>query len=190
MRSFCVALVLLSACATPDDVSSTAAVSADPIAACPVPDGPASIPGHAANFYQCADRGADFGMGCGPDGYLLGYGARYAQRFYDQTRPRMSARGQRWIDDVLLCLQRDLRDSIDESTSCDDIRTIAFDLHPGCYVDAGFCTLPLTDILQVAWTIDLRDWASGDSLRQVVHTAASCSRQYALALRWLFPSQF
>ncbi len=113
-------------------------------------------------------------LGCGPSGYLIGYGARYAERFYRQTRPWMSRRGRRWIDEVLVCLQRDLRASIDEASSCDEIRDLAFDSHPACYVDAGFCSLPVLDLLQIVWTIDLGDWLSRDAARQVLDTAAAC----------------
>src|SRR5690349_5445139 len=81
-------------------------VQPDPIKACGIP-AKGSIPGHESEFYLCAEPFADFGNGCGPDGYLLGYGTKYSQRFYNHTRPQMSARGQRWIDDVLVCLQRE-----------------------------------------------------------------------------------
>jgi hypothetical protein len=155
--------------------------SSDPIQACPIPDEDA-IAGDEAVFYECAEEIAQ----CGPDGYLIGYGAKYAERFYTQTRPRMTPRGQQWLDDVLVCLQSSLRDSIDANTSCDDIRTIAFDEHPACYVDAGFCTLSPWDIAQVVWTIDLRDWVSRDAAKQVVTTALDCGGQQASTIRALF----
>jgi hypothetical protein len=160
----------------------TALVStSDPIQACPIPDEDA-IAGHAADFYECAEATAQ----CGPDGYLIGYGAKYAERFYTQTRPRMTPRGQEWIDDVLVCLQSSLRDSIDASTSCEDIRTIAFDSHPACYVEAGFCSLSPWDIAQVVWTIDLRDWASREAAKQVVTTALDCGGEDAKTIRAWF----
>ncbi|MCA9673731.1 MAG: hypothetical protein H6709_00160 [Kofleriaceae bacterium] len=185
------ALLLAAGCVAPaDDAIDVAATSAaltdpDPVQACPLPD-PAHLAGHEAVFYTCAETVADGGAGCGPTGYLLGYGTRYAQRFYRDTRPRMTARGQRWIDDVLVCLQHDLRDAIDATTSCDDIWQTAFDSHPACYVDAGFCTLSIWDIAQVVRTIDVRDWVSADAARQVVTTAARCGAGYAWWMRTLF----
>ncbi len=158
--------------------SATESVSADAIGTCPIPDLNA-IPGHEAVFYQCAEQFADFGHGCGESGYFLGYGSKYAQRFYKQARPRMSARGQKWIDDVLVCLQHDLREAIDETTSCDEIWTTAFDSHPSCYVRSGFCSLSPLDIAQVVWTIDSKDWLSRDAARQVLDTASTCSQQFA-----------
>ena len=179
----------LGAC-TPEEfgenvASETSAVSIDAVQACPIPT-PNDIPGHENLFYQCAELHADFGRGCGESGYLLGYGSKYAQRFYRQARPRMSTRGQKWIDDVLVCLQHDLREAIDETTTCDDIWTTAFDSHPSCYVRAGFCTLPPLDIAQVVWTVDAKDWLSRDAARQILHTASSCGREYAGFLRFLF----
>jgi len=185
------ALATTSACAEDDFgehlVAQGGEVGADAIATCPIPDANA-IPGHESVFYLCAETVADGGQGCGPDGYLLGYGTKYSQRFYKNARPRMSARGQAWIDDVLVCLQHDLRAAIDASTSCDDIWNIAFDSHPQCYLDAGFCTLSPFDIAQVVFTIDAKDWLSRDAARQVVHTAAGCGKQYSLWMRLLFPA--
>ncbi len=182
-----VVLLALSACVTGEAAATGEATDAvtDPVKACPIPV-VGDIAGHEADFYQCAEPSADGSNGCGPDGYLIGYGTRYARRFYEVTRPRMSARGQRWIDDVLVCLQRDLRDSIDSTTSCDDIWTTAFDSHPACYVGAGFCTLSPFDIAQVVLTVDAKDWLSRDAARQVVDTAIGCGDAYARWMRFWF----
>lgn len=147
----------------------TKQAAADPVTSCAVVDANA-IAGHEAAFYQCAEDT----LQCGPNGYLVGYGTRYAQRFYRHTRPWMSAEGKRWLDATLVCLQERLRERIDASTSCVDVRTIAFDSHPECYVESGFCELPLTDLFAVAATIDGRDWLSRDALRQVSTTAHAC----------------
>jgi len=174
------ALACLPACAVDLDQTELA-LDADPVRACPIPD-PGAIAGHESVFYRCADAT----LACGPDGYLLGYGARYAERFYRDTRPAMSARGQAWIDDVLVCLQDELRASIDSTSSCDEVRTLAFDSHPGCYLEAGFCGLSLADVLEVVATVDLQDWLSRDAARQVVRTAASCSADRAWWMSLLF----
>jgi hypothetical protein len=149
----------------------------DPIKRCTAPE-LGAIEGHEADFYTCAERWAAAGAGCGDSGYLLGYGAHYASRFYFETRPRMGFAGQDWLDQVLVCLQRDLRDAISIDTSCADIRRIAFDQHPSCYVQSGFCTLPVRDILQVPRTIAGRDLLSRDGLRQVLAIVPACGREY------------
>jgi hypothetical protein len=145
-----------------------------------------TIGGNEDDFYLCADDYADFGAGCGDDGYLVGYGAKYADRFYNDTRPWMTSHGQEWIDEVLVCLQHELRDSIDEATSCDDIRTIAFDSHPVCYLEHGLCQLPVWDIAKVLWTVELGDWLSDDAARQVASVATGCGRSYAQMIAWWF----
>jgi hypothetical protein len=86
----------------------------------------------------------------------------------------MSRAGQRWIDATLVCLQETLHDEIDATTSCADVRTLAFDSHPACYVDNGFCRLPWSDWLLVVATVDGRDWFSRDAARQLTTTASAC----------------
>jgi hypothetical protein len=160
-------------------------VFADPVKRCAAPT-LESIPGHEAEFYACAERWVGDGQGCGAKGYLLGYGQRYAEKFYVQTRPRMSAKGKVWLDHVLVCLQTDLREAIDIDTSCDDIRRTAFDQHPHCYAESGFCTLPLRDVLQVPATIDGNDLFSRDGFRQLLGIIPECGKQYEAAASLLF----
>jgi hypothetical protein len=163
-----IATCALSACTVEMGVAAHE-LTGDPVADCPVVDRNA-IAGHEATFYRCAEET----LHCGPDGYLIGYGARYAERFYRHTRPWMSPAGQRWLDATLVCLQVALRERIDAATSCADVRTLAFDSHPECYVDAGFCHLPPSDWLAVAATVDGRDWLSRDAQRQLTTTASAC----------------
>jgi hypothetical protein len=160
----------------------------DPIARCATPS-LESIEGREAELYECAERWVDGGRGCGEQGYLLGYGARYAREFYFETRPRMSARGKAWLDGVLVCLQHELQDSIGVDSSCDEVRRTAFDQHPGCYVDSGFCTLAFPDLLQIPATIDGRDLLSRDGLRQIASIAPLCGREYARIFGWWLASR-
>src|SRR5678815_3850223 len=107
MRIALVATCLLSSC-TAELGGTTQSLTGDPVVDCPVVD-PNAIAGHEATFYRCAEQT----LRCGPDGYLIGYGARYAERFYRHTRPWMSPAGKRWLDATLVCLQVSLRDRID-----------------------------------------------------------------------------
>jgi len=160
--------LLAAACTTYLDTTAEE-LTADPVGACAVTEAGA-IEGHESTFYRCAEAT----LGCGADGYLIGYGAKYAERFYRSTRPWMSAAGKRWIDATLVCLQTTLRERIDATTSCADVRTIAFDSHPGCYVDSGFCELPWSDWFAVFATVDGKDWLSQDAQRQMIATARAC----------------
>ncbi len=128
------------------------------------------IGGNEALLYECVEQVA----ACGSDGYPIGYGKKYAERFYRHARPKMTSRGKQFIDNTLVCLQEELQSRIDDDTSCQDIRTIAFDTHPACYVASGFCELPVWDWLMVAGSIDGWDWLSQDALRQVWDTARIC----------------
>lgn len=166
MRS---ALLLVALAGCYADVASEEQALVDPVQSCPVVDAQ-NIAGHEATFYRCAEET----LACGPDGYLIGYGAKYAERFYRRTRPWMSARGKLWLDRTLVCLQVTLRDRIDASMSCEDVRTIAYDSHPECYVDSGFCALPWSDWFAVLGTVDGIDWLSRDAQRQVIATARQC----------------
>jgi hypothetical protein len=169
MRAAASFLLLFAVAGCEAYVASSEQALADPVTSCPVVD-PAAIAGHEATYYRCAE----VTLACGPDGYLLGYGAKYAERFYRQTRPWMSPAGRRWIDATLVCLQTTLRDRIDATTSCDDVRTIAYDSHPECYVSTGFCRLPWSDWFAVLGTVDGTDWLSRDAQRQVTATARAC----------------
>ena len=162
-----VVLLLLAGCET--YVGTTEQEVADPVASCPVAT-VGGIAGHESDFYRCAEDV----LACGPDGYLLGYGTKYAERFYRQTRPWMSPAGRQWIDRTLVCLQETLQDRIDATTACADVRTIAYDSHPECYVASGFCGLPWSDWLLVLATVDGADWLSRDAQRQVTATARAC----------------
>lgn len=176
--------LLFSGCAA-DPYSEQAHALQGTIDGCPIPT-TGTIAGNEDDFYLCADQFAELGTGCGDDGYLVGYGARYAERFYTETRPWMTSHGKAWIDEVLVCLQHELRDSIDETTSCEDIRTIAFDTHPVCYLEHGLCELPVWDVAKVLWTVDLADWLSADAARQVASVAAGCGERYVQMLAWWF----
>ncbi len=164
-----IALPFLALAACYADVSATDQALTDPVQSCPVAS-PAHIAGNEATFYRCAEDT----LACGADGYLLGYGAKYAERFYRRTRPWMSPRGKVWLDATLVCLQVTLRDRIDATTSCEDVRTIAYDSHPDCYVDSGFCSLPWSDWFAVLATVDGIDWLSRDAQRQLIATARAC----------------
>ncbi|HEY6881635.1 MAG TPA: hypothetical protein VI299_26595 [Polyangiales bacterium] len=153
----------------------------DPVKRCAVVELDA-IRGREADFYECVDRWLGHGQGCGPDGYPRGYGARYAQRFYEETRPRLSRQGEAWVDHTLVCLQARLRDSIALGTSCDQVREIAFGTHPGCYADSGFCALPIPDVINVAATIEPPDLLSEDGVRQLLGIVPECGAAYAAFL--------
>lgn len=118
---------------------------------------------------------------CGPDGYPIGYGQHYCQKFSD-NRALFNTRGQEWMVSTMHCLQVALvRDAVDATaTTCEALKTQAFASHAGCYTSNGFCTLGVD-----AWAVVLEIvnvttlFSSWDSLRAVVETAKDCGEFYA-----------
>lgn len=119
-------------------------------------------------YYQCREleRGAD---ACGDRGYYEGFVGPYCRRFTQLTYPTLSEAGRRWIDDVRRCLQEAMID-VSSTQACDDVRRTGYDAHPGCYVDTGFCELPIADKWKIFTTVDPRDIG----LRQPLATLLRC----------------
>ena len=63
-------------------------------------------------------------------------------------------------------------------TSCKDLQTFAFNSHPSCYVDNGFCTdifLSSTNLYCLAAEVfDLRDFFDKQAIQQVSKQSAVC----------------
>lgn len=121
----------------------------------------------ARAYYDCLEASLAGGAGCGPEGYPLGYGAKYAERFVDEARPRLGPEGRMWLDAVLVCLQDALAARLDDASTCADTWRAGFDTHPDCYVSAGFCELSLNDVVVVGTTIDPVDLSLPDQQAQV-----------------------
>lgn len=59
---------------------------------------------------------------CGPSGYPIGYGLRYCEKFREE-RDKLSAEGQDWMLNTMLCLQRKLIPYAvggSQNTTCED----------------------------------------------------------------------
>lgn len=106
---------------------------------------------------------------CGASGYPLGYGLKFCGTFNSMA---LSAEGEKWITATMACLQERLIDYAETKTSCDKIRTEAFSSHVQCYVDSGFCKLPLSDKATIAKT---NLWATVTSLEGSVQAAKTLS---------------
>lgn len=124
-------------------------------------------------YYDCVEAT----IPCGDAGYALGYGGAYAERFVTGTRPQLSPQGKAWLDAVLVCLQEALDARIGPYATCEDIWTAGFDTHPACYVDNGFCELPLDDVLKVGATLRAEDLSLPEQQAQVEAVAASCAER-------------
>jgi hypothetical protein len=123
----------------------------------------------SCDYYLCKEA-ADGASACGEDGYYLRYGFKYCERISLVTRPQLSAAGQVWLDEARVCLMRTIEREIDGNESCETLTQIAFDSHPDCYIEAGFCDLPVSDMWAVFTTVDPSDF----ELQQVLSTGVSC----------------
>lgn len=150
----------------------------EPMDQCPVPDLD-SIFENASSFYDCAELWASQGDGCGDDGYLNGYGKKYAERFYYNTRPKLSKSGKNWIDNTLVCLQHELKEIINTNHTCEEIKDIAYDSHPYCYTENGFCSdLLLGDLIHIFFTIDGKDLLGQEGKTQIIRVILLCLNQH------------
>ncbi|KIM39479.1 hypothetical protein M413DRAFT_52508, partial [Hebeloma cylindrosporum] len=128
---------------------------------------------------------------CGANGYPLGYGKKYCNKF-NAAKDKFSPKGQIWMLDTMECLQRVL---LPEATGpiqpganpwrtpCGDLRKKAFDSHAECYIQNGVCTLGVKDWAQILEVVDLKTlFGSWESLNEVFEAAAGCLELYAFFL--------
>jgi hypothetical protein len=145
------------------------APDADPEAAC-TPATEADILEVRGDYYVCLEAQAS----CGPDGYPLAYGARYAERYLVDVRPGVSPQGQAFLDTVSVCLQQRMAEWYDGARGCDAIWDHGFASHPGCYVDSGFCDVDVDSQLAIAAAVDPEDQALPEQQAQVLAVAEAC----------------
>ncbi|KAJ7488339.1 hypothetical protein FB451DRAFT_1227046 [Mycena latifolia] len=123
---------------------------------------------------------------CGADGYPLAYGFHFCTKFAE-SRSKLSAEGQEWMLDTMLCLQNALvpeaTGAVGAAATCEDLKTKAFATHAGCYVDSGLCDLPLSDMEKVSFEIvgpgTLVD--SVDALKATASVALKCTEFFLSA---------
>jgi hypothetical protein len=145
------------------------------------------IPGTCGFYTQCLEPK----FSCGPDGYPVGYGDKYCNKF--SSEHRFSEKGNAWRLTTLGCLQRALTgfmspDTVANGSSCSTIEQIAFDSHPACYTQsvASLCDLNILDWRIVFSVIDVKDMVGQKALKQMVEVGKTCA---AGIVRDMFPSE-
>lgn len=137
-------------------------------------------PKHDCSFYvSCLEETNP----CGADGYAVGYGDKYCNRFLENES--LSERGAVWRDEVMVCLQRRAGRFLERgAATCEQIVDGAFDDHPACYTQphASICDLPPGDWLSIVHTIDHSDLLSERGRRQISRTARNCLQGWAGAV--------
>ena len=130
------------------------------------------LPGIAScEFYRCRERNAP--RRGGPEGYYLGYGLKYCERFTRDVRPKLTKPGKVWVDTTRVCLMRFVDEHIPVGTPCDQVRDAAFRSHAHCYLTHGVCSLSPHDWSQILAAID--DWA----LREALLMGLGCVGEWA-----------
>lgn len=106
----------------------------------------------SCDFYLCQEQKNE----CGLDGYNLGFGFKYCTKSKFELFDAMkTSLGKSWVTNVFQCLQQaSQQKSIlsilnNDVRSCEQIKLDAFDSHPDCYVDSGFCSLKFSEKLNI-----------------------------------------
>lgn len=130
--------------------------------------------------------------------YYLDYGDKYARRFIQVLRPTMSAAGQQWIDatfrrlQILLERQRaaDPRRFAELEEDTRIFQCFAYGTHAQAYIECGIAKLPLSDLVRIARTPDLRDLLTRAGLEQVLRVMAHVvkARCQNIVLNWVVRS--
>lgn len=99
-------------------------------------------------YYTCVAESKK----CPRRSYPTSFGRRYCLSF-QQRFDAFSPEAQTWIESVRSCLINKM-ESFREDLSCRELKKEAFLSHVPCYVESGFCELPLKDqklILKTIW---------------------------------------
>jgi hypothetical protein len=125
-------------------------------------------------FYRCVEGLINQGNGCGEDGYLLGYAAKYAERYMWEIYPTLNTEGQRFLDLNLVCLQTVFRDTVEDTWSCERVAEFGFQSHAACYLSSGICELSLSNRLTILMAVDTEDLNQPGQEEAFAAVAAGC----------------
>lgn len=97
-----------------------------------------------------------------PPDYYLGYGHKYINRFKNETRDKLTALGQEWLDETAVALQEMMNDGIrlNKSIQGDNeaFQKFAYGTHVPAYSNSGkIGLLKGNDLWHIMWTPDIKD---------------------------------
>jgi hypothetical protein len=137
-------------------------------------------------------------VGCGhkPPSYYVSYGYYYCSTYGAKLKPRLSEKGQVWLDNARWYLQQNMEDGLNQNMLGEKINikskkpgngslamkvprydleldddvftTFAFRTHPLAYLDGGLAELPVWDLAQIAMQPNIQEWADKRTLNQAV----------------------
>jgi hypothetical protein len=129
---------------------------------------------------------------CGSSGYPLGYGFKYCSKFTLHLN-EFSPKGKIWVQKTLVCLKQSLMSTFSD---CNELYNTAFNSHPRCYQQSGFCDLFMDpsnlkqDVKALMSVYEINDFASFTSLKQILDTSKLCGSHYLSKLRALLKEKF
>lgn len=96
--------------------------------------------------------------------YLSGYGFKYCNEFRNQKRS-WKINLQTWVEKTTYCLQEKLTKEDEKSLyPCEKIQDVAFDYHPRCYRDSGFCDFEVEDKSRIVKVVSIADIRSNTGI--------------------------
>lgn len=124
---------------------------------------------------------------CNSNAYPLGYGNKYCSRFTNAMN-MFTPMGKAWIQKTMVCLKKALAPYANSKVksgrgvSCNQLTDIAFNSHPRCYVESGFCKLfteqNFDDVVKTCkalWRVfDLKDLFQPRGVKQIAATLKTC----------------
>ena len=94
-------------------------------------------------FYACMEEEYK----CGRTGYPSNFGGKYCLGF-TAIEKNFTERGKLWLQNTRACLMQKILNAPDYN-NCEELREGSFADHVPCYVESGFCQLPIKDKLKV-----------------------------------------
>ena len=137
---------------------------------------PRAVEPGTAHYYL--DRLADFRLrspGLSPPSYYADYGHKCLHQFL-ATKPALSPRGKRWVEDTMRLLQSMMEDERRRDAvrfaalerDDDAFTDFAFGTHSRAYDEAGVFELGVRDLWKIVRTPDLSDLLTDKGVREIV----------------------
>ncbi len=114
------------------------------------------------------------------ESYTRTYGLKYCTIFKDKRANEWTGALKTWADQTSSCLQEMLTDNSSRvAPTCDQLKSFAFDSHPICYKQYGFCKLSFSERFQVLKVVQMADVANNfsDSVSQFLNVILKCASE-------------
>lgn len=108
--------------------------------------------------------------------YYMDYGDKYATRFTFELRPKLSRVGQQWLDDTRMYLQQAIELELMYNPQIEEQNNLSFNIfaygsHVQAYINGGLFDLPISDLIMIVGTPDLKDLLKPLGMYQMVRVA-------------------